>query len=198
MINKITLNKLYIASTLLLCILTYLLNYCTTIYGCALVFTIIAIAVNATTVLYGRFKGLIGLSFAAIISFALLWKLPYYIDGSLVNGLVIASFSSLIVSLYFSSSALTRFYSRFGFVITNALSLGIAAIIDGFIMGLFFVINNNFSYARIMDTFNRELSYKMFYGILASFLIFTIIKILQKGAAITEYKRRTLTQKKVV
>jgi len=198
MINKITLNKLYIASTLLLCILTYLLNYCTAIYGCALVFTIIVITVNATTVLYGRFKGLIGLSFAAIISFALLWKLPYYIDGSLVNGLVIASFSSLIVSLYFSSSALTRFYSRFGFVITNALSLGIAAIIDGFIMDLFFVINNNFSYARIMDTFNRELSYKMFYGILASFLIFTIIKILQKGAAITEYKRRTLTQKKVV
>jgi len=198
MINKITLNKLYIASTLLLCILTYLLNYCNAIYGCALVFTIIVITVNATTVLYGRFKGLIGLSFAAIISFALLWKLPYYIDGSLVNGLVIASFSSLIVSLYFSSSALTRFYSRFGFVITNALSLGIAAIIDGFIMGLFFVINNNFSYARIMDTFNRELSYKMFYGILASFLIFTIIKILQKGAAITEYKRRTLTQKKVV
>ena len=193
MINKITLNKLYIASTLLLCILTYLLNYCTAIYGCALVFTIIVITVNATTVLYGRFKGLIGLSFVAIISFALLWKLPYYIDGSLVNGLVIASFSSLIVSLYFSSSALTRFYSRFGFVITNALSLGIAAIIDGFIMGLFFVINNNFSYARIMDTFNRELSYKMFYGILASFLIFTIIKILQKGAAITEYKRRTLT-----
>lgn len=193
MINKITLNKLYIASTLLLCILTYLLNYCTAIYGCALVFTIIVITVNATTVLYGRFKGLIGLSFAAIISFALLWKLPYYIDGSLVNGLVIASFSSLIVSLYFSSSALTRFYSRFGFLITNALSLGIAAIIDGFIMGLFFVINNNFSYARIMDTFNRELSYKMFYGILASFLIFTIIKILQKGAAITEYKRRTLT-----
>ena len=198
MIKKITLNKLYIASTLLLCILTYLLNYCTAIYWCALVFTIIVITVNATTVLYGRFKGLIGLSFAAIISFALLWKLPYYIDGSLVNGLVIASFSSLIVSLYFSSSALTRFYSRFGFVITNALSLGIAAIIDGFIMGLFFVINNNFSYARIMDTFNRELSYKMFYGILATFLIFTIIKILQKGAAITEYKRRTLTQKKVV
>ena len=193
MIDKIITNRPYIASTLLLCSLTYLLNYCTLIYGCALVFTIIAITVNATTFLYGRLKGLMGLSFAAIISFALLWKLPYYIDGRLVNGLVVASFSSLIISLYFSTSALTRFYSRFGFVIANALSLGIAAIIDGFIMGLFFVINNNFSYARIMDTFNRELSYKMFYGILASFLIFTIIKILQKGAAITEYKRRTLT-----
>ena len=71
MIDKIITNKLYIASTLLLCILTYLLNYCTSIYGCALVFTIIAITVNVTTVLYGRFKGLIGLGFAAIIFVAL-------------------------------------------------------------------------------------------------------------------------------
>ena len=182
MINKIITNRLYIGSTVLLCVLTYLLNYCTTIYQCALIFTIIAITVNATTVLYGRFKGLIGLGFAAIISFALLWKLPYYIDGSLVNGLVVASFSSLIISLYFSVSAFARFYSRFGFVIANVLSLGIAAIIDGFIMGLFFVINNNFSYARIMDIFNRELSYKMFYGILASAIIFVALSLLKNDA----------------
>lgn len=182
MINKITLNKLYIASTLLLCILTYLLNYCTTIYQCALVFTIIAITVNATTVPCGRFKGLIGLGFAVVISFALLWKLPYYIDGRLVNGLVVASFSSLIVSLYFSTSALTRFYSRFGFVIANALSLGIAAIIDGFIMRLFFTINNNFSYARIMDIFNKELSYKILYGLLASAIIFVALRLLKNDA----------------
>ena len=182
MINKITLNKLYIASTLLLCILTYLLNYCTAIYGCALVFTIIAIAVNATTVLYGRFKGLIGLGFAVVISFALLWKLPYYIDGRLVNGLVVASFSSLMVSLYFSVSAFAKFYSRFGFVIANALSLCIAAIIDGFIMRLFFTINNNFSYARIMDIFNRELSYKILYGLLASAIIFVALRLLKNDA----------------
>ncbi len=182
MINKITLNKLYIASTLLLCILTYLLNYCTAIYGCALVFTIIVITVNATTVLYGRFKGLIGLSFAAIISFALLWKLPYYIDGRLVNGLVVASFSSLIISLYFSVSAFARFYSRFGFVIANALSLSIAAIIDGFIMRLFFTINNNFSYTRIMDIFNKELSYKILYGLLASAIIFVALRLLKNDA----------------
>ena len=182
MINKIITNKLYIASILLLLVLTYLLNQCKVIYECALVFTIITITVNTTTVLYGRFKGLIGLSFAAIISFALLWKLPYYIDGGLVNGLVVASFSSLIISLYFSTSALTRFYSRFGFVIANALSLGIAAIIDGFIMRLFFTINNNFSYARIMDIFNRELSYKILYGLLASAIIFFALKLLKNDA----------------
>jgi len=194
MINKIITNKLYIASILLLLVLTYLLNQCKVIYECALVFTIITITVNATTVLYGRFKGLIGLSFAAIISFALLWKLPYYIDGRLVNGLVVASFSSLMVSLYFSTSALTRFCSRFGFAVANVLSLGIAAIIDGFVIGLFFVINNNFSYARIINIFSKELSYKMFYGLVVSFLIFAVTRILQKCAVrLPEYKRRTLT-----
>ena len=182
MINKIITNGLYIASTLLLCILTYLLNYCTTIYQCALVFTIIAITVNVMTAMGGRFKSLTGLVSAIIISSALLWKLPYYIDGRLVNGLVVASFSSLIISLYFSTSALTRFYSRFGFVIANALSLGIAAIIDGFIMRLFFTINHNFSYARIMDIFNRELSYKILYGLLASAIIFFALKLLKNDA----------------
>ena len=193
MIKRIITDKLYIASTLLLLVLTYLLNQCKVIYECALVFTAIVITVNATTVLYGRFKGLIGLSFAAIISFALLWKLPYYIDGSLVNGLVIASFLSLIISLYFSVSAFARFYSKFGFVVTNGLALIIAAIIDGFVMGLFFTINNNFTYSRMLDIFSRELAYKTFYGVLGSAIIFAVIKVLQKGAATTEYKRRTLT-----
>lgn len=182
MINKITLNKLYIASTLLLCILTYLLNHCKAIYECALIFTAIAITVNTVTAARGRFKSLTALGLAIIISFALLWKIPYYIDGRLVNGLVVASFSSLMVSLYFSVSAFAKFYSRFGFVVANALSLGIAAIIDGFIMRLFFTINNNFSYARIMDIFSRELSYKILYGLLASAIIFVALRLLKNDA----------------
>jgi hypothetical protein len=79
-------------------------------------------------------------------------------------------------------SAFARFYSRFGFVIANALSLGIAAIIDGFIMRLFFTINNNFSYARIMDIFNKELSYKILYGLLASAIIFVALRLLKNDA----------------
>jgi hypothetical protein len=90
-------------------------------------------------------------------------------------------------------SAFARFYSRFGFVVTNGLALIIAAIIDGFVMGLFFTINNNFTYSRMLDIFSRELAYKTFYGVLGSAIIFAVIKVLQKGAATTEYKQRTLT-----
>lgn len=175
-------DKLYIASTLLLLVLTYLLNHCKTIYECALIFTAITMTVNTITAVRGKFKSLTALGLSVIISFALLWKLPYYIDGRIVNGLVFASFSSLIISLYFSVSAFARFYSRFGFVIANALSLGIAAIIDGFIMRLFFTINNNFSYARIMDIFNKELSYKILYGLLASAIIFVALRLLKNDA----------------
>ena len=167
------------ASTLLLLVLTYLLNHCRAIYECALIFTAIAMTVNTVTAVRGRFKSLTALGLSVIISFALLWKLSYYIDGPIVNGLVFASFSSLMVSLYFSTSAFLKFYDKFGFVLSNALALIIAALIDGLVMGLFFTINSNLTYSRILDIFSRESSYKMFYGFLTSAIMVAILKILR-------------------
>jgi hypothetical protein len=104
-------------------------------------------------------------------------QLPYYIDGSIVNGLIFASLSSLMISLYWSTSALQKFSSKFSFVLSNTLSLIIAVIIDGILMSLFFAVNKNFSYLRILDIFSRELSYKILYGFLASIIIFAAFKI---------------------
>ena len=177
MINKIVGNKLYICSTLLLCALIYLLNLCTAIYQCALIFTLIAIATNAVTFSCGKSQSLKGLAFAVLISFALLLQLPYYIDGKIVNGLVFASFLSLMISMYWSNSVFQKLTSKFSIAISNALSLVVASIIDGFIMGLFFILNNQFSYSRVLDIFSRELSYKMLYGFVASVIIFVVLKM---------------------
>ena len=177
MINKIIENRLYIGSSLLLCALTYLLNYCTAISECALVFTMITITVNLITFTCSKSKGLKGLAFAIVVSFTLLMQLPYYIDGSIVKGLIFASLSSLMISLYWSTSALQKFSSKFSFVVSNTLSLIIAAIIDGILMSLFFAVNKNFSYLRILDIFSRELSYKILYGFFASIIIFAAFKI---------------------
>lgn len=177
MINKIVGNKLYICSIFLLCALVYLLNFCTAIYQCALIFTIITITTNAVTFTCGKSKSLKGLAVAIVISFALLLQLPYYIDGKIVNGLVFASFSSLMISMYWSASVFQKLTGKFNIVISNALSLVIASIIDGFIMGLFFGLNNQFSYSRILDIFSRELSYKMLYGFVASAIIFVVLKM---------------------
>jgi hypothetical protein len=178
MINKIIRNRLYIGSSFLLCVLTYLLNYCKSISECALVFTIIAITVNVITYIWGKANSLQAVALAITVSFALLMKLPYYIEGHLVNGLVFASLSSLMVSLYCSTLAFQRFHSKFSFVLSNALSLIIAGIIDGILMDLFFAFNNNFGYARILDILVKELSYKAFYGFISSATIFAAFKIL--------------------
>ena len=181
MINKIFNNKLYICSIGLLCVLTYLLNYCPAIYQCAAVFTVIVIIINASTSIYGRTKTIKGLAIALITSFALLWKLPYYIDGKIINGLVLASFSSVMISLYLSTSVFQKLTSKFSFVKSNFFSLSVAAIIDGLVMGLFFIVNNNFSYLRVLDIFSRELSYKMMYGLVASAIILTTLNIFKNN-----------------
>jgi len=177
MINKIIRNRLYIGSSFLLCAPTYLLNYCKTISECALVFTIITITVNAITFTYGKSKSFRALALIIIVSATILIKLPYYIEGHLVNGLVFASLSSLMVSLYCSTLAFQRFRGRFNFVVSNALSLMIAATIDGMFMSLFFAVNNHFSHLRVLDILVRELSYKMLYGFIASAIIFVAFKI---------------------
>jgi hypothetical protein len=132
---------------------------------------------NAVTFTYGKSKSLKGLAVASVISFSLLMQLPYYIDGRIVNGLVFASLSSLMISMYWSNSVFQKLTLNFSIVISNALSLIMAAIIDGFIMALFFTLNNQFSYSRILDIFSRELSYKMLYGFVASAIIFVVLKM---------------------
>lgn len=178
MMNKIIIcKKAYIWSTLLMCFFTYLLNFCTAIYQCALVFTVIAITINIVTFLYGKSKSLKGLAFAIIISFVLLMQLPYYIDGKIVNGLVFVSFSSLMISMYWSTSIFQKLTSKFNFVISNALSLMSAAIIDGVIMSIFFIFNNYFSYSRILNIFSKELSYKMMYALTVSAIMLFVLKM---------------------
>ena len=48
-------------------------------------------------------------------------------------------------------------------------------------MGLFFIVNNNFSYPRVLDIFSRELSYKMMYGLVASAIILTALNIFKNN-----------------
>lgn len=184
MIDKTQNNKQYFLSIGLLCTLTYLLNHCTAIYQCALVFTVIAITANALTYFYGKSKTLRGIAFAIIVSFILLWKLPYYIDGKIVNGLVFASLSSIMISIYCSTSVFQKLTSKFSLVLSNALSLVAAAVIDGVVIGLFFALNNNFSHERVLDIFSRELSYKMIYGFVASIIVFAVFKAIKTSKSL--------------
>ena len=97
-------NKLNILSLIVLTIFTYLLNHCTKIYQCAFMFTCIVLITNFIAFVHdNRIISLKLLGTSTIISFILLFKMPYYIDGQIINGLVIASFISLMTATYWSS-----------------------------------------------------------------------------------------------
>jgi len=152
-----------------------------TIYQCAAIFTIIAVTINSTAAFYGKSKTLKGLAFAIAISYAILWRLNYYIDGKIINGLVVASFSSLMISMYCTVSVFQNLSSKLNFMMSNALSISLGAIIDGLIMTIFFVIKKDLSYTRVLDIFAKELSYKMMYLLVASAMISIALNVLKNN-----------------
>ena len=153
-----------------------MLNYCTAIYQCSLIFSLIVILFNiiifTNTILFAFFQLFISIS----VNYFLLLNLPYYIDGNIMNGLIEASFSSLFISICFSYFIFIKSCNKFDIRKAGILSIIASAITDGFIMKLFFIINNKLPYIRILDIFTRELSYKILYG----FIIYEIFFILKR------------------
>lgn len=178
MINKIHTNKLNMLGLIILTTFTYLLNHCTKIYQCAFMFTCIILITNFVAfALDDRIKSLKLLGASTLISFILLFKMPYYIDGQIINGLVVASFCSLMTASYWSSLVFQNLRKKYFFLLANFISIMVAAIVDGFVMGLFFLINNKFPLLRIVDIFVKEISYKTIYGLTASIILFILFKI---------------------
>jgi hypothetical protein len=83
--------------------------------------------------------------------------------------------------MYWSAYVFQKLGNRFSFVISNALSIAVGAIIDGFVMGLFFIINNNFSYTRVLAIFTREVSYKIIYGLAISAAMLIALNIFKNN-----------------
>lgn len=171
MIKKIQHNSLFIALTFSLCVSTYLLNFCTAIYQCAMVFTLMALIANISTSFYGKNKAICALVFAVIVSIFLQWDMQYYIKSVLFNGLVFASLTSSLISIYWSTNIYKALGSKMGLCVANIISISSAAIIDGLIMGSYFAINNNVSFFRILEIFSKEVGYKIIFAIIASFVI---------------------------
>lgn len=179
MINPIKNNALYIALTAALCVFTYLLNFCTAIYQCALVFSAIATMTNFSTTTFNKKKAISALSFAISLSLLAQWNQPYYINGTLFKGLVFASLTSSMVAIYWSTNIFTKLQNRLGFAFANIIAISVAAVIDGIVMGSYFIVNNNFSYSRILEIFSKEVFFKILYTVIASAIISIVLSELE-------------------
>jgi len=165
-------NKFYLSLTAMSLAFTLLLNFYTKISDCSLMFTFLALTLNAISALHGTKKAINSIILSVIISFALMWNLKYYIHGELINGLVLASLLSVLVSSYIGLNLLSRLRVKYNSYVSNFISLLAYAIIDGAVMSLFFI--NIFSLNRVVSIFTYEVAYKSVYALMACLCLFVV------------------------
>lgn len=175
-------NNLYIALTIILGVFTYLLNFFNKIAECSLVFVFLALTVNIIAETFGKQKAMRAIVLCIVVSFGLLWNLNYYIDGRVINGLVLASLLSVLLSTYCGMSLFLKLKSAHNFYnsfyVRNFISLTVCAIVDGVVMAGFFI--NQFSASRVLLIFFKEVSFKCIYSLIACIFIFVGSYLVQK------------------
>ncbi len=118
-------TKFYIPLVSLLGIFICLLNlnYFNKISQCSLIFVFLAVTTNIISELYGRKKALTAVALCIIVSFGLLWNFNYYIHGRVIKGVVFASFVSVLLSTYCSTSVFSQLKPRCSLNTRNFASL---------------------------------------------------------------------------
>ncbi|WP_250311163.1 VUT family protein [Rickettsia endosymbiont of Oedothorax gibbosus] len=173
-------NKFYMPLVTLLCIFTYLLNFFNKISQCSLVFVFLTLTVNIISELYGKKKAMIAVVLSTIVIFGLLWNLDYYINGCVIKGVASATFVSVLLSTYCSTSVFLHLKSAltYSFNNRNFISLIVCAIIDGIVMLGFFI--NIFPATRVLSIFYQEVLFKCVYSLAAYICIFAGLYLAHK------------------
>ncbi len=165
-------NKFYLSLIAVSLVFTLLLNFYTKISECSLIFTFLALTLNAISSLHGNKKAMKTIILSVSISFALLWNLKYYIHGGLISGLVFASLLSVLVSFYIGLNLFSRLKLKYNFYVSNFISLLVYTIVDGVVMSLFFI--NIFSVNKVFSIFAYEAAYKCVYALTACVCLFVV------------------------
>lgn len=164
-------NRLYVPLILALFGMTYLLNFCNTIYQCSLLFVLISLVTNGLAESYGIKKALIGLFCATAASVVLLWNFDYYIAGRVVEWLAVVSLLSVLISNSLGAVVFIKIKHIFGFEKRNFLSTIIVSAIDGLVMSIFFM--NTFRLQTILSILAKEITFKC----LMAAVIYAIISL---------------------
>jgi hypothetical protein len=125
--------------------------------------------VNTITAKWTKQYALNGLLSAVLLGFMASYKLPYYLDGKLINLLALGSLTSLVISMFISTNLVASLKQKMNFNLSNLLSISIASAIDGLVMSAFFTVETNFTLSKIAGIAIREVSWKLIYA-----MIFTI------------------------
>lgn len=165
MFNKSVKNTSYFILSGLLFLFVSALNYTTTIAQCALIFSAITTVVSLITYGTDKNKANIALFAAVALSMIIFHNMQYYIHGQLMSNLVAASLVALYISVHLSLSIVSSISVKLDFKSFNLLAIIIAGALDAVMMSVFFALNNNFAFSKILSIATQEVSYKALYAL---------------------------------
>ena len=155
--------------TVCYCFFTLLLNFCNKITCCAVVFTLLALTLNFIALFYGSKKAIIAILLCVSVSYIMLYNRSYYMYGKAINGLIMISLVSILVSSCMGLMLFSKLCFTCSGPVGHSISLLMYAIVDGCIMGIFLI--NKWPTHKVYFIFLKEMACKsmaigVVYGVL--------------------------------
>ncbi len=184
-------TRLYTLFTILLGTITYSINCFNKVFQCSLTFVLLSLTTIIISELYGRKKALSAVALCVVVSFIVLWDFSYYIHSRIVNGVVIASFISILLSTYCSVSMLLRLKPAYSLGVRSFVSSMVGSVVDGIMMSGFLV--NVFPVSVVFSIFYRETLFKCIYLLTACTCVSLGSFLVQKVYRSRELRSNTVT-----
>ena len=155
-------SKIYAPLLLVVGMLMFLLNYCTKIALCSLVFTLLMFTVNTISKTFGFKRAMQTITAYVGTNILLLNDYTYTINGQIFEYLVPASLLAVLFSAIASTKAVSLLETRIGFLKSSFVGFVTAAVVDGVAMSVYFA--NYLSASKIVSIFLKEASFKVIYA----------------------------------
>ncbi len=171
-------SKIYAPLVLVMGMLMFLLNYCTKIELCSLVFTLLMFTVNAISKTFGFKRTLMTISTYVGINILFLSDHTYTINGQVFTYLVPTSLIAVLLASIASMRILSLFENRIGFAKSTFVALLVAAVIDGIAMSVYFM--NYLLTSKIAFILLKEVSFKCLYAFVLATVISSVVVLGRK------------------
>ncbi|CCM10381.1 Putative uncharacterized protein [Cardinium endosymbiont cEper1 of Encarsia pergandiella] len=154
----------YYSQLALLFASVYSINFTSKVIYCALLFTFLTHILNVIANGHGHRKATISILFSTTTSLGLLYHKQYCISGKPIDGLITSSLFAILVAAYIGLKLFLKLKAKYSFLVSNFISLLIAAFVDHLIMGLFF--SKEFPMGKVWLIFYKETTYTTLFACL--------------------------------
>ncbi|MGI2298571.1 hypothetical protein ACRRVB_02075 [Candidatus Cardinium hertigii] len=139
----------------------FCMNFTSKVVYCALLFTFLTFILNSIANGHGHRKATTSILLSTTTSFGLLYHKQYCIAGKPIGGLIGTSLFAILVAGYIGFKLFLKLKARYSFVVSNFISLLLAALVDHLIMALFFI--KEFPIDKVCLIFYKETTYTTFF-----------------------------------